>query len=331
MRTALFESSWGPLALGLGVGCIMLVATLVALARPRGAWLRSRLDPYGRLEAEGGAAALVDSAPGWRPTAERLYGATEQRLEKTRFWRASMRLLERAGSQWRPAQLLYSSVLAGLVAAVLVGIVSGSAGLVLLGGLGGFTLPWVWLRRMARRRIRAFEGQLADVLMAMSSSLKVGLTFSHSMAAIVDDGQAPAAEEFERVLKETELGRPMEHALAAMADRIRSDDLRFVLMSVAIQREVGGSLANLFQTVSETVRERQQFRLKVRALTAMGRFSAYILVAMPFLIVAIISLLSPGYMHPLFATSAGRVLIVVALVLMTIGALFLKKIVSIKG
>ena len=87
------------------------------------------------------------------------------------------------------------------------------------------------------------------------------------------------------MLNETELGRPMEDALGAMADRIDSEDLRFVLMSVVIQREVGGSLANLFQTVSETVRERQHFRLKVRALTSMGRMSAYILVALPFVIV----------------------------------------------
>ena len=100
-----------------------------------------------------------------------------------------------------------------------------------------------------------------------------------------------------------------------MADRIESEDLRFVLMSVAIQREVGGSLADLFQTVSETVRERQHFRRKVRALTAMGRMSAYILVALPFLIATAVSLLSPGYMHPLFHTTAGHVLIVVMLVM----------------
>jgi tight adherence protein B len=169
------------------------------------------------------------------------------------------------------------------------------------------------------------------VLLAMSSSLKVGLSFNHSLAAIVDDGQAPASEEFERLLNETELGRPTEDALAAMADRIDSEDLRFVLMSVAIQREVGGSLSDLFQTVSETVRDRQHFRRKVRALTAMGRTSAYILVALPFLIATAVTLLSPGYMHPLFSTTAGHVLIVVMFVMIGIGSLFLKKIVTIKG
>ena len=185
--------------------------------------------------------------------------------------------------------------------------------------------------RKAARRVRAFEAQLPDVLMAMASSLRVGLTFTHSMAAIVDDGQAPACEEFERVLNETELGRPMEDALSAMADRIDSEDLRFVLMSVVIQREVGGSLANLFQTVSETVRERQHFRLKVRALTSMGgcrrtswwrcRSSSSVS----------ISLLSPGLHAPAVLDRRGRVLIVVALAMMGIGSLFLKKIVSVKG
>ena len=111
------------------------------------------------------------------------------------------------------------------------------------------------------------------------------------------------------MLNETQLGRPMEDSLAAMGQRIDSDDLRFVLMSVGIQREVGGSLAELFQTVSETVRERQQFRRKVRALTAMGRMSAYILVALPIVTAAVLSLLSPGYMEPMWHTTIGHVLI----------------------
>ena len=104
-----------------------------------------------------------------------------------------------------------------------------------------------------------------------------------------------------------------------------------MLMSVAIQREVGGSLAELFQSISDTVRERQNFRRKVHALTAMGRMSAYLLVALPFFVAFGLSVVSPGYMSPLIHTTAGRVLIVVMLVMMTLGAFVLKKIVSIKG
>ena len=117
-----------------------------------------------------------------------------------------------------------------------------------------------------------------------------------------------------------------------MGERIDSDDLRFVLMSVAIQREVGGSLADLFQTVSETVRERQQFRRKVRALTAMGRMSAYILVALPFVIALGSSRCSaPATWRRCSSTTVGQVLIAVMLGMTVIGALFLKRIVTIKG
>ena len=106
---------------------------------------------------------------------------------------------------------------------------------------------------------------------------------------------------------------------------------RFVLLSVAIQREVGGSLADLFETVSETVRDRQHFRRKVSALTAMGRMSAYRLVALPLVTAGAIALISPSYMRPLFHTTVGHVLTVITIVVMVIGSLFLKKIVWVKG
>ena len=331
MSTALFDSAWGPFALGLTVGCAVLVATMVALSRPRGAWLRSRLDPYGRLETGAAAAATVDSSPGWRPSTDRVFGLTERVFEHTRLWRSTMRLLERAGSQARPAELLWQCLLLGLGLAAVASLIWSSL-LLDLGALAvGVALPWLRMQHRARRRLRAFEEQLADVLMTMSGSLKVGLTFQHSLAAIVADGQAPASEEFERMLNETQLGRPMEDSLAAMGERIDSDDLRFVLMSVGIQREVGGSLAELFQTVSETVRERQLFRRKVRALTAMGRTSAYILVSLPLIIAGAVSLLSPDYMKPLWETTVGHVLIGIMIGLTLIGAFFLKRIVTIKG
>ena len=329
MNSALFNSAWGPTALAIGVGCLTLVGAMVALARPRGVWLRSRIDPYGRIEGAG--AAIPEGRPGWRPQAERLYGATERALESTRSWQAAMRLLERAGSHLRPVEFVYASVLTAVGVAVLTTILGLSLGIALLLGVAGLAVPALWMNRKAHRRLNAFDDQLADVLMTMSASLKVGQSFTHSLGAIVNDGMAPASEEFERVLYEAQLGRPMDDALEAMSHRIGSEDLQFVLMSVAIQREVGGSLAELFQSISDTVRERQNFRRKVHALTAMGRMSAYLLVALPFFVAFGLSVVSPGYMSPLIHTTAGRVLIVVMLVMMTLGAFVLKKIVSIKG
>jgi tight adherence protein B len=331
VNTALFESGWGTLAVALGAGLLMLAAALVAFAKPRGAWLRERIDPYDRFHAVGDGAA-IHASPGWRPDADRIYGAAERAFENTRVWKATMTLLERAGSTLRPAEFAWRSLLVGLGAAVLSGLVWHHAGLSLLALLGGgLVAPIMWVKHKAYRRRSAFSDQLADVLMTMSTSLKVGVSFTHSLTAIVEDGQAPANEEFERLLTEIQLGRAPEEALAAMADRIDSEDLRLVLMSIAIQREIGGSLAELFARVSETVRERQNFRRKVKALTAMGRMSAYFLIALPIITALMISLVSRDYIQPLFDTTAGHVMIAVMVVMMVVGSFFLKRIVTIKG
>jgi len=116
-----------------------------------------------------------------------------------------------------------------------------------------------------------------------------------------------------------------------MADRVGSANFEFAITAVTIQRQVGGSLASLFDMVADTVRQRQQFARKIRALTAMGRMSAYTLIGIPFFIAAAVTLLNRSYMRPLYFTTAGRMLIVLGLVMMGLGSLVLKKIVSFRG
>jgi tight adherence protein B len=181
------------------------------------------------------------------------------------------------------------------------------------------------------RRLKAFENQLPDILLTLAASLKAGHSFKQGLQTVVDEGQPPASKEFSRVLAETQLGRPMDDALADMAQRVASKNLRFVLNAVTIQSQVGGSLAGLFDMVAETVRQRQQFARKIRGLTAMGRASAYVLVALPFVLALVITVINPEFMSPLYHTSTGQMLIVIALVLMAFGSLVLKKIVSFKG
>ena len=133
------------------------------------------------------------------------------------------------------------------------------------------------------------------------------------------------------MLTETRLGRPMDDALADMAARIGSKNVSFVVTSVTIQRQVGGSLAGIFDMVAEAVRKRQQFARKIRSLTAMGRASAYVLVGVPFFMLGTITLLSPEYMDPLYHSSTGHKLLVLGLVMISVGSLMLRKIVSFRG
>jgi tight adherence protein B len=123
----------------------------------------------------------------------------------------------------------------------------------------------------------------------------------------------------------------MEAALAEMAERVGSPNFDFVITSVTIQRQVGGSLAGLIDMVADTVRQRQQFARKIRGLTAMGRASAYVLMGLPFFMAMAITLINPGFMSPLFHTHGGHMLILLSLVMMTIGSVILKKIVSFRG
>jgi tight adherence protein B len=123
----------------------------------------------------------------------------------------------------------------------------------------------------------------------------------------------------------------MDDALVEMAERVGSKNFEFAITAVTIQRQVGGSLATLFDMVADTVRQRQQFARKIRALTAMGRMSAYTLVGIPFFIAGTITLLNRDYMSPLYHTHNGQIMIFIAFVMMGFGSLILKKIVSFRG
>jgi tight adherence protein B len=172
---------------------------------------------------------------------------------------------------------------------------------------------------------------LPDLLITIAASLKAGHSFKQGLQAVVEEGHPPASVEIKRVLTETSLGRPMDDALAEMAERVGSKNFEFTITAVTIQRQVGGSLATLFDMVADTVRQRQQFARKIRSLTAMGRMSAYTLVGIPFFIAGAVTLLNRDYMAPLYNTKVGQFLMVGALVMIGFGSLILKKIVSFRG
>jgi tight adherence protein B len=240
-------------------------------------------------------------------------------------------LIERADLPIRTVEFMYlmcgSAFLAGFIAAV-----AGLPSLIIIAVLAvGAFIPYLVVYVKARRRLRSFENQLPDLLVTMAASLKAGHSFRQGLQAVVEEDQDPASKEFKRVLAETRLGRPMDAALSEMARRLGSKDFEFVITAVTIQRQVGGSLAGIFDMVADTVRDRQQFQRKIRGLTAMGRMSAYTLVGLPFFVLGTITLVNSEYMAPLYESHTGHMLLIVMLVMMAFGSLILKKIVSFKG
>ena len=329
LPVAAYTSPLGTLVLTLGVGFLLFLAAGLALASHKGAWLRGRISAH---VADPKRDAQRAAAERQRFSAfSSLFRSTEDAFGHLRHWRAVHRLLERADLPLRTVEFLYitmgSSLFVGLVAAV-----SGTKPILILFALVfGAALPFGFVWFKAGRRLKAIEDSLPDLLTTVAASLKAGHSFRQGIQNVVDEGQGPASKEFKRVLTDTRLGRPMDEALDEMADRVGSKNLQFVITAVTIQRQVGGSLAGLFDMVAEAVRNRQQFARKIRSLTAMGRMSAYVLCGLPFFMAGILTVINPNYMGPLYHSSAGHKLIMLALVMMLIGSLLLKRIVSFKG
>jgi tight adherence protein B len=317
----------GGLILTLLVAFLVLTACGFLLMSAKGSWVKSRLAPHvegtrsSKRREKGKRSAVVAG----------LFGATEQAFGHRRLWLRLQRKLERADLPLRTVEFAYIMLGCAFLLAFLAAITGRSSLGILIALAVGAALPYLWVSMKARRRVYAFENQLPDLLVTLAASLKAGHSFKQGIQTVVDEGQEPASKELGRVLTDTRLGRPMDDALAETAERIGSKNFSFVITAVTIQRQVGGSLAGLFDMVADTVRQRQQFARKIRGLTAMGRASAYVLIGLPFFVAFAITLLNPDYMDPLYNTSTGHKLIMFGLVMMGFGSLILKKLVSFKG
>jgi tight adherence protein B len=319
----------GPLAIAIAVALLVLFGCLFFLAGIRGSWVRSRIVAH---TGEGKGKNAKKNRKQRRSEAfSSIFAATEKALGHLKQWRAISKMLERADVQLRTVEFVWISLGSAIVVALLAFLFG--AGPIILVALtviaGMIPFSWVWLKM--RKRLKAFEDELPDLLITIAASLKAGHSFKQGLQAVVDEGHPPANQEFKRVLTETSLGRPMDDALLEMAERMASKNFEFAITAVTIQRQVGGSLATLFDMVADTVRQRQQFTRKIRALTAMGRMSAYTLIGIPFFLAGIISLVNRAYMRPLYFTHTGRTLIFIGLVMIGVGSLILKKIVTFRG
>jgi tight adherence protein B len=318
----------GTILVALAVGGLILLSCCFWFASRRGSQLRARIEPHlGTVEpgakvqrGSGRAAARVQVADGL----ERVLGNLRQ------FKRVQL-TLERADLPLRAGELLTLCAGVGLFFGLITAVAATPTLVILVAMIIGGSLPLAFVSFKAVRRINQFENQLPDLLITMAASLKAGHSFRQGIQSVVDEGAEPAAKEFRRVLTETQLGKPMDAALADLGRRVGSKNLTFVINAVTIQRQIGGSLAGLFDMVADTVRQRQQFARKVKGLTAMGRMSAYVLVALPFFIGFVVTLLNPVYMSPLYHSATGQKLIGGGLTMIVIGSAMLKKIVSFRG
>lgn len=237
--------------------------------------------------------------------------------------------LENAGLRLSQAEF-FLLIAIGAGVGVLVGTVTVGP---LVGLLLAFMAPFVGhmvLGFLAGKRRAKFDSQLGDTLQLLSGGLRAGHSILRAIDAAATESQKPTSEEMRRVITETSLGRDMLAALNDTAERMKNEDFIWISQAIQINREVGGNLADVLDQVNETIRERSEIKGHIKALAAEGKFSAYILIAMPFGIVAMLLAVSPNYMNSMFTHALGWVMIGASFVLMTIGALWMRKIIDLK-
>jgi tight adherence protein B len=214
-------------------------------------------------------------------------------------------------------------------------IVSRNPAFALLGALIGFYAPGFYVRRRHAKRLSTFNAQLGDTISLLGNAMRSGYSMLQAMDMVARESPDPTREEFTRVVREVSLGLSPEEALANLVRRIGSDDLDLLVTAINVQREVGGNLAQILDTIGTTIRERVRIQGEIKVLTSQQTLSGYVITMLPIALGVLLYLINPKYMSQLFSTEQMICMPVIAMpicggIMMLLGFLVIKKIVAIE-
>lgn len=331
------ELLWGAFgAVGLAVLLVLMTAFGV-FGRRQTESVEDKISAYTRAGAAKNARAAAaartagaSSAQG-RGVTESAVGLAQKALEGNRGFEAKLgNKLDGADLAMKPAEWLLMHAAIAFVAGI-AGLLFSSGGIALtlvfflLGAVG----PWLYLGIRKSRRLKAFNGQLAETLQLIAGSLSAGLSLAQSLDTVVREGSDPIASEFRRALVEARLGVAVEDSLDSIAKRMDSDDFEWIVMAIRIQREVGGNLAELLLKVAGTMRERDYLRRQVKTLSAEGKMSGWILGALPPGMFFYMLVSNGDYVRPMYTTPMGWVMLAAGVVLLALGAFWMSRVVKV--
>lgn len=240
--------------------------------------------------------------------------------------------LAKAGVLLRPSEFILINLFMTLCLAIIGSILLPNLFFIglCIGGSLGYLIPHIFLHYLKRKRLAAFTRQLCNAISLISNSLKAGYSFLQALDIVTKETFPPISVEFSRVLREDNLGVPLEKALHNLINRIESKDLDLVVTAVLIQRQIGGNLAEILDRVAHTIRERIRIKGEVKTLTAQGRLSGLIISLLPVILGLILCLLQPDIYKLLITEQMGWVMIGIGLTMQTIGILIIRKIIQVE-
>jgi tight adherence protein B len=197
-------------------------------------------------------------------------------------------------------------------------------------GVAGYLLPMRYVNYRQRKRLRLFNNQLADTLTLLASAMKAGYSFPQAIDSVSKNIAPPMADEMSRVVREMNVGRSPEQALAATLKRMPSDDFDLILTAVTIHSQVGGNLSRVFDNVAQTIRERVKVKGQIRTLTAQARLSGWIITLLPVALALFMYVITPSYFKPMVDEALGWAMLILAAIAIALGNLIIRRIVAIR-
>jgi tight adherence protein B len=318
-RLERFWLSGGSIAVvGLVAGLLIALA-MMALIRGGKFPLRSRMGRF---------VALVD-AQSREQAASKLAAAVERRFSRRNWWQKLAEEIEIAQFPISLAQLFLITLGVTVLLCFIV-IAALPKVLIVFALFGPALLARAAVKRKLDQRRAKFGEQLPDNLNVLAAALRVGHSFVGALSVMIDESDDPARTEFRRAMTDEQLGMPVEEALVTVAERMANSDLEQVALVASLQRQTGGNTAQVLDTVVETIRERAEIRRLVKTLTTQGRAARWVLTGLPVLMFLLLTAINSEYMHPLYHTTTGQVLLVLAAIMVIAGGTLIKRIVDIK-
>jgi tight adherence protein B len=308
-------------AIAAGVAAIVL-AMAYLLVRPKRSNPIRRLDGYGL----GSAPAKIDLAGLVPPRPRR----SAPRPGPRKVWARFAADVDRGELGQPPIAVLLAGIGAGTAAAAAAAFAAGQPLAIAAGPVLGAIATWAYVTRQASAWYRHFDSTLPDALAVLAASLRAGHSLLQAVDHVADEADEKTAPEWREVVRQTRLGIPVEDAIDEMTQRVGSRDMQWISLVARVQHQVGGNMAEMFDIVSDTVRQRFRLRGQLHSLTAQGRMTRWVLTLAPFVLGGILMLASPTYINGFLDSNAGRAMIAMVFIMIGIGSLWLKKIVEIE-
>jgi tight adherence protein B len=283
-----------------------------------------RLDEVSKREADDDqpqASFIREKKAGPLPALDKVFSGSGSSLA---------RLIEQSGVVVAPSTIILASMMIALVCSVVALALFKQPFAWPLAAVAGAMMPWLWLRYRRSQRMKRFEEQFPEALDLLSRAIRAGHAFQTAMGMCADELPAPVGAEFRKSFDQQNFGLPLKETLHELTERVPILDVKFFVTAVLIQRETGGNLAEILDNLAHVVRERFKILRQVRVHTAHGRFTGYVLMALPAALGIVLNFINPEHMDLLFRERMGQMMILGAIVMQTIGYVWIRKVIKIE-